>query len=204
MAKIGKRSRVRVFFAEFEGDDETIQEGMRAMSVAVAKTFQPARVVHYLPKPTSDGETPVASVDDEELEDPELEDALDQPLSSSTPRPKRKPPTMSLVKNLDLRPAGKQSLREFVAEKKPKQQNSRIAVVVYYLCKVLEIKGVTANHVYTGCRDIEMRTPVDLPQTMRVIAFKNGWIETSNAEDIKITTAGENHVLHDLPRPNPR
>jgi len=46
MAKNGGRGRIRVFFAEVEGDDETIQEGLQAINVAANKITTLARTKH--------------------------------------------------------------------------------------------------------------------------------------------------------------
>lgn len=40
MANNGCRGRISVFFAEFEGNDETIQEALQAIGVAANKIFQ--------------------------------------------------------------------------------------------------------------------------------------------------------------------
>ncbi|MDZ8235821.1 MAG: hypothetical protein RMZ69_01360 [Nostoc sp. ChiQUE01a] len=49
MANKGGRGRIRVFFAEVEGDDETIQEGLQAINVAANKIFQsPPKTIKVL------------------------------------------------------------------------------------------------------------------------------------------------------------
>lgn len=40
MAKDNSKARVRVFFGEIEGDNETIRDGLRSIAAAVNKTFQ--------------------------------------------------------------------------------------------------------------------------------------------------------------------
>ena len=40
MAKKEKNGRIRVFFAEFEGDSQTIQEGLQAIGSAATQMFQ--------------------------------------------------------------------------------------------------------------------------------------------------------------------
>lgn len=193
------RGRLRVFFAEFDGDDATIQEGLRAISVAVNKTFQPRTVIKHLPADQISqisGDTVV----DESLEELPDDEAIDVQ-SNPAPKRKRRPPAMSIVKNLDLHPSGKKHLREFYEEKKPKTQTEQVATFVYYLSHVLEVAGVTANHIFTCFKDVNVRAPNDLPQIIRNTAGnKHGWVDCSNASDIKITNPGENLVEHDLPR----
>ena len=198
--------RLRVFFADFEGDDETIQEGLRAIGMAVNKTFQSPVVYRTLPPPST------ATVKELPTEEPVLEEGeegvFDPTQNSGRPQPraKRKPPVMSIVKDLDLHPQGKQSLRDFYAAKAPKTQLEQIAVAVYYLERVLEQVRVTANHVYTCFRDINsanppapIKMPNDLPQTLRNCAFKKGWVDVTDSDNIKITQRGLNAVEQDLP-----
>ena len=190
------KGRLRVFFAEFEGDDETIQEGLRAISSAVNKTFQP-RVVN-IPIPSQNGEQELLEQSDFSDELPDDEDVIDVP-ESSRPQQKRKPPTMSLVKDLNLRPTGKKSLRDFYAEKSPSSQQKQIAVFVYYLQHELQLEGITSNHVFTCFKNVEARPPKDLPQIIRNTAAKEAWVDSSDTTSITITNHGENFVEHDLP-----
>jgi len=199
------RGKMRVFFAEFEGDDMTIQEGLRAIAAAVNKTFQQptlprAQLLTALPALESEfNEVP------EEVLENQDEDGLEpEPSGNASPRQtrngKRKPPSMSLIKEMDLHPSGKQSLREFFGEKQPKTQFEQIAVFVFYMRSVLEIDGISPNHIYTCFKDVSAKPPVDVPQVARNCAAQKGWIDTSRKEGIDITTRGENLIDHDLPR----
>ena len=180
---------------KFDGDDATLQEGLRAISVAVGKTFQPRTVVKHLPHDPANGE---ASEHLDEVDETEDEDAPEAPALSPSGK-RRKAPSMSIVKDLDLRPKDNKHLRDFFAEKQPKKQIEQITTIVYYLSRILKLDGITPHHVYTCLKDVGKRVPNDLPQALRLVASRKGWVETSNADDIKITTSGENMVEHDLP-----
>jgi hypothetical protein len=108
--------------------------------------------------------------------------------------------TPSIVKDLDLRPKGKKSLADFVAEKIPTSQYEQCAVSVYYLRQELGLPAISANHVYTCFKHMKWRIPSDLLNRLQYAASQFGWFDTSNAQDIKITTMGENLIEHDLPR----
>ncbi len=200
MAKNGGRGRIRVFFAEFEGDNETIQEGLQVISVAASNMFQPSpKTIKVLSAST------VPSDEDELLEEVDLEDQeeeLSVPTNSKPKKSSYKPPTMAIVKDLDLRPEGEPSCREFYFQKNPTTQEQAIAVAVYYLKRVLELDKITPDHVFTCFKDIGRRTPKNLPQTIRDTAKNKGWVDTSERGNIKITNHGENLVEHDLPAPN--
>jgi hypothetical protein len=105
---------------------------------------------------------------------------------------------MNFVKDLNLHPDGKPSLKEFADEKKPKNQMEQVTVCIYYLCRILELTGVTADHVYTCLKHLNVRTPNDLPQTIRDVARKKGFVDTSKGDDLKITNPGDNFVEHEL------
>lgn len=200
MAKNGGRGRIRVFFAEVEGDDETIQEGLQAINVAANKIFQsaPTKIIQVLPASS----TPID--EDKFLEefDENEEEDLPSPNVTTNLKPKQnsyKPPTMTIVKDLNLRPEGKTSWRDFHSQKKPSNQGEIITAAVYYLRLILEMDKVTANHVFTCFKDIQERSPKDLPSSIRDVARRKGWVDTSERSNIRITNHGENFVEHDLP-----
>ncbi|MGL5080803.1 MAG: hypothetical protein ACRC8A_04900 [Microcoleaceae cyanobacterium] len=203
MAKNSGRGRIRVFFAEVEGDDETIQEGLQAINVAANKIFQSSpKIVKILPASA----TPLD--EDELLEELDSENEEDNLVSASVTansKPKKsssKPPIMSIVKDLNLRPEGKLLFRDFYAQKKPSTQEQAVTVAVYYLKRVLELDKVTPEHVFTCFKDVERKTPKHMPQTIRDTAKRRGWVDTSERGSIRITNHGENLVEHDLPASN--
>ncbi|ALF53981.1 hypothetical protein ACX27_15760 [Nostoc piscinale CENA21] len=199
MANKAGRGRIRVFFAEVEGDDATIQEGLQAINVAANKIFQsPAKTIKILSSST----LPID--EDELLEEVDSEDEEEDvsvPVSGNSKQKQSsyKPPTMTIVKELNLRPQGKLSWRDFYAQKQPTTQEHIITVAVYYLKRILEIDKLTPQHVFTCFKDANIRTPKNIPQAMRDIAKRKGWLDTSERGHVKITNHGENFVEHDLP-----
>ena len=101
---------------------------------------------------------------------------------------------------MNLRPADKQPLRDFVHEKQPKTNEERYAVILYYLQKVISLDSLNADHVYTAFKDANIRVPKDIPGGLRKAGERKGWVNTEDRSDIKITVNGENLVEHDLPR----
>ncbi|QDU58801.1 hypothetical protein [Aeoliella mucimassa] len=197
-----EKGRLRVFFAEFEGDDETIQEGLRAIGSAVNKTFQPATKVVKVLTNTNGNAAGDIDLDDEllDVEPYDDDDVIDATPSKKSKSPRtRKPPVMSIVKDLDLKPEGNTAFREFIEEKQPKDQQAFIACAVYYLDNVLGTEGISPDHIFTCFKDAGRRTPADLPQAIRNIANRKGWVDSRKQNDITITNIGENFVEHDLP-----
>ncbi len=125
-------------------------------------------------------------------------------VKQTVPKKRRAQPkgrgTYKLVGGLNLKPSGKISFKDFVTEKKPGKKGTRMnAVAIYYLSKVLDLKNIGPDHVYTCYKEAGQKVPTALIQNLRDTAHLNAWIDTTNTDDIKITTAGENFVEYDLP-----
>ena len=122
----GNKARVRVFFGEIEGDNETIRDGLRSIATAVNRTFQlESTTVRVLTVGSDLDHKQLAAAVDQGLKEAQAsEDPTEsEPLEADMPRVKpsrsRKAPTYSFVKDLDLRPDGQVSLRQFYADKNP-------------------------------------------------------------------------------------
>jgi len=105
----------------------------------------------------------------------------------------------SIVKDLDLRPEGKQGFSEFGGEKNPTTHLMKCTVAVYYLGRVLGVAGININHVFTCFRDANWRLPSDLQNTLWETASRHGWLDTTDMDNIALTTRGETMVEYDLP-----
>lgn len=106
-----------------------------------------------------------------------------------------------LVKDLDLRPSGKASFEQFIADKSPSSNQDKYAVAVYWLQHIAEVPAVSWHHVATVYRLGPWREPDDVKAGLRVTASRKATIDTSNMDDIKTTPQGRNFVEHDLPAP---
>lgn len=106
----------------------------------------------------------------------------------------------TLDKNLNLRPGGKVSLKDFVVEKAPTDNMQRSIVAVYYLSHVLQLDAVTADAVFTCYREMSWKLPGDFRNHLQTIASRKGWLDTSDTDAITMTASGINFVEHDLPK----
>jgi hypothetical protein len=118
---------------------------------------------------------------------------------SAMARTRRKSGSPSVLRDLDLAPNGKTSLKDFVAEKGPKTNHDYNVVSVYYLAQTLELGAVTVNHVFTCYKDMKWREPASLTNSLSLTSARKRFLDTSNLDDIKLTPAGRNHVEQDLP-----
>lgn len=109
-------------------------------------------------------------------------------------------PSLAIAKDLNLKPKGKKSLDEFAETKKPNSHNEKGTVAAYYLKHVLALSAITESHIFTCFKHMKWRVPTNLSNTLAYTASQYGWLDTSNLQDIKMTTIGENLVEHDLPK----
>lgn len=109
-------------------------------------------------------------------------------------------PSLAIVKDLNLKPKGKKSLDEFAEIKKPSSHYEKCTVSAYYLKHELVLSAITESHVYTCFKHMKWRVPANLSNALAYTASRHGWLDTSNLQDIKVTTMGENQVEHDLPK----
>jgi hypothetical protein len=104
------------------------------------------------------------------------------------------------AKDVNFRPDGKMSLREFATEKDPGNNDERNAVIVYYLEEILSLSSIDVSYVLAGYTDLALKAPSDPDNALRVTASKKGWLDTSDMKTIRITHPGRNAVEHDMPR----
>lgn len=105
------------------------------------------------------------------------------------------------LRDLDLAPTGKKSLKAFVQDKQPKTQHDKNATAVYYLRETLGITKVTVDHVFTAYKDMGWREPGNLANSLALTASRKRFLDTASLDDIKLTPPGRNHVSQDLPAP---
>ncbi|HCA5285358.1 TPA: hypothetical protein MW252_001428 [Acinetobacter nosocomialis] len=105
-----------------------------------------------------------------------------------------------LVKDLNLMQEGEKiSLRDFHKRYIATTNFERSLIFAYYLQHVKEIENININHIFTCYRHIpDVKVPNNLKQNLFDIAYRKGWLDTSNIESIKVSISGMNHLEHDL------
>lgn len=107
----------------------------------------------------------------------------------------------AIVKDLDLVQKGQRpGLKDFYTQYVTRNYQERNVLFVFYLQRHAELDYVTADHVYTCYKALNLRVPTALNQSLWDTASRKGWIDTTSLEDIKLSTAGENYVEHDAPK----
>lgn len=103
-------------------------------------------------------------------------------------------------RNLDLRPADKQSLADFAKEKDVRSNYDKSMVSIYWLRRVAEYEPVGLQQVLTCYRQMQWKVPADLANQLAQLAARKGLLDTSNMEEIALTLLGEQFVELDLPK----
>jgi hypothetical protein len=115
------------------------------------------------------------------------------------PKPGKKAKTIiAMDKTLNLTPQGKPSAVQFAEEKAPSNSYQKAVVAVYYLRDTIELPAITVQSVFTFFKTVGWPVPADLKNTLQK-AGSEGWLDTAKADDIKLTSMGENVVEHSLP-----
>jgi hypothetical protein len=198
------KAKIRILFAEVEGNNDTVQEAMRTMISAMSR---PVKLVHV----KSNGETkilPPADMQEENSDDDLTMDDVPEESISAESSANRKPrgtgpkvdrnAGIALVPDLNFMQKGKKSLRDFFAEKSPATDMEKILVAVYYMQHEMTISKIGLGHIRTALKDVGSSIPLALPQTVRNMSTKKTWLKFTALEDITTATGGENHVNHDM------
>jgi len=199
----GDKAKVRVFFAEVEGNNESVQEALKTMVSAMNRSV---RVSHQKSNGATATLLPQADIDEvaEAIDEEEEAEALDELTTSNVRKPRGtgkkvdRNAGLSLVPDLNFRLEGKQSLREFVKKKNPKNDLEATLAMVYYMQHMMTLSTIGSSHVMTAFKEVEMPIPVDLRQTIRNVKKSKMWLNFNDLDDIRTTTQGDNFVEHEM------
>lgn len=107
--------------------------------------------------------------------------------------------TYPRVKDIDFRPEGKVSLRDFWAQKEPSNNHEKNLVIVYYLEEFLEVSAIEVGHVLAGYDDVGVKSPAIPDNSLMVTASQKRWLDTSDMKAIRTTHGGRNAIQYDMP-----
>lgn len=119
----------------------------------------------------------------------------DNSKNGCTNKKSNNPTSYSLITSLNLNPTGKESLKNFVSKYKTSSGTEYNLVFVYYLQNILGEKNICPNHIYTCYKDLKVQFPSNIRQSLADTKRRKGWIDTSNMDDIKVSTVGENAII---------
>lgn len=102
-----------------------------------------------------------------------------------------------MLTDLNLRPKGKTSLKDFAAKYVTKSGEELSLLIVYYLKEELK-ETVTVNHIYSCMKDLGTKIPQHFKQTLTNQKNNKNWIDVDDWNDIKYTIPGMNHMEQDI------
>lgn len=187
------KGRVRVVFIEMEAKDDTIQESIRALTVALSQGSAQRRAP-ALPSESLDSQVKSGEIDESAIAGESIEvDAAPQAADNGTKGPRRKPTTPQIVE-VKL-PPGKQDLEPFLARFKPESQIEKSLVCVAWWTQELGIADVGPNHLYT-C--FKMMKWTDGPNDFRVplndMDRKKEWLAKGERGAWRLSHIGEREL----------
>lgn len=106
--------------------------------------------------------------------------------------------------DLNLRPKGKASLRDFYSSYDIKSNFERNALYVYYLTKELNLKNITMDHIYTAYKETGQKVPGNIYQSLIDTKKHKAWINTTDIDSIMLSVQGENFIEHDALKSHPQ
>lgn len=114
-------------------------------------------------------------------------------------RGKSKRISISLDKNLNLENPGGTSFRDFSNRVSPKNNQEKLLTSVYWLeFERMPETDATVEQVVTCFSHMSWRQPTNPKNALAVVASEKGWLDTSNANDLRVTISGKNHIEYDM------
>lgn len=215
------KGKMRIFYVELEGSNQSLQDSLRLLAASINKpVVAPTTPRATLPAPTvnerqpdSDSiESPPDSTETSGTPDNALNDTASGFVDDSSPDGssirKRGSGTkqdrnagLKLIPDLDFRPTGQNSLRDFFESKTEGcTAEEKLLVCAYYLTHTMKIVSISPDHLLTAFKEVNARVPADIRQTLRNMSAKKAWLKSEGTGNFQITTQGENCVEHDLPK----
>lgn len=196
--------KFRVIEFEIDGGNDTLAEGMKALTTALSKSPVTTTVVSQraLPPAATKHTTATTVPDVEQLAGPDGEtaelsetDTIETNASPRQKRPSAPPPTPDVLSDIDLN-SGKVSLKDFVSQKNPSETYARIATIAVWYKENHNIEDVNTDRIYTAYRFLDWTPPPDLGQALRNLKSSKKWFDKGEAKGgYKINMLGLSKVL---------
>lgn len=95
---------------------------------------------------------------------------------------------------------GEPTLKTFFDQKKPENAFEKNLVFIYYLKVHKKVAEVGPDEVFTCYKSLGEEYSNAFAQSLRDTASKKRWIDTTDMKNILITTNGDQHVEHEMPK----
>lgn len=190
-------SKGKVTFVMFqvEGDDETLQQGFRAMEHAFQRLGTPARV--YAPLAVAanllaKGEKPDGVQVEADNAEPKTEPEYTAPEVTADNGHKiikpRKYTQPKFLTDLELT-TGQESIKDYAAQKDPKSDNQKYLIIARWLQLHKNIDTVTIDHIFTCFQAMKWPSQKDIGQPLRFMTKNNSYFQ-KDGKGWKLTHVG--------------
>jgi hypothetical protein len=105
----------------------------------------------------------------------------------------------SSIKDINFRPDGKQSLRDYAAEKDPGSLHEKNLMAVYYLDEIMGLPAIEVGHVLAAYEHCAWKSSRDPENSLQQTSSLKKWLDTANMKAIRVTHEGRNTVMYDMP-----
>ena len=110
-------------------------------------------------------------------------------------------PSYTYIEELNLGATGDHtSLVEFMDSKLPITNEERNLVFLYYLQHILKLDIISPDHIYTCYKKANIRSPLNIENSLRVTASQKGWIQGQENGKMTVTPEGKLYVEKQLPK----
>lgn len=103
-----------------------------------------------------------------------------------------------VLKDINFRPTGKDSLIDYANGYKINSNADRIVVIIKYLNEILQIQPITGNHIYSGFWELKCKIPNSFYQIITNAKNREKFLDYTSISDIKLSIQGENYVRFDM------
>jgi hypothetical protein len=194
--------KFRVIEIEVDGANDTLAEGIKALTLALSKGSTSNTATRALPPKRAAVAVSAVDTDDiveepeveEETEDSQEEETDEAPAVTRPKRPAGPPPTPDVLSDIDLN-SGKVSLKDYMAQKNPSDTFERYATIAVWYKENFNLDEVNDDRIYTAYRFIDLVPPNDVGQVLRNLKANKKWFDKGTTKGgYKINIVGLNKV----------
>lgn len=189
------KGKVTFVMFQVEGDDETLQQGFRAMEQAFQRLGSPTRV--YSPPVATTNLLPKSGKPDTEQVEAEDVEPAAQPQHTTTEvvggnghkaTKVRKYTQPNFLSDLELT-AGQESFKDYATKKDPKSDNHKYLIIARWLQLHKNIDTITIDHIFTCFQAMKWPSQKDVGQPLRVMTKNNSYFQ-KEGKGWKLTHVG--------------
>ncbi len=192
-----QEEEMSVVVLKFKGSGETLRRGMDTVAAAIAALGNGAHVTTRTVngrKPLGQIVAPLAAdaIDAEPIDTLDESEDSEEETTPAAPKAKKAPgtPKYSFLPDFELGPAGKTSLKDFVAGKTAATEADKYLLVCWWLQTDGGTDPFTGNHLFTCFRALNWKPRLDVNQPVRELKSKKSFFDSPTYGKWRLTQPG--------------